>query len=180
MKMFGNWRKETVEQSKEALPFTGDASPNPSQIPDGARGGALMGANKKILIVDDNPVVLKAFEMKLQTLGFTVITATEGSSAVNRVRDEHPDIIVLDINFPPDSGVQWNGFTIMQWMRRFSEASSIPIIIITSDDPAKFKERALAAGASAFFQKPINNDEFLMAVRRLIGESADKSNAASN
>ena len=75
--------------------------------------------------------------------------------------------IVLDINFPPEvssTGLQWDGFNIMEWMRRFREVAEIPVIIITSGDPAKYKTRALAAGASAFFQKPINHEEFLKAV----------------
>jgi CheY-like chemotaxis protein len=183
MKMFGNWRKETVVQSKESLPFTGDDAV--ASVGTDARNDAspLMGQDKKILIVDDNPVVLKAFEMKLKTLGFSVLTATEGAGAVNKVRDERPDVIVLDINFPPEAsatGLQWNGFTIMQWMRRFNEASEIPVIIITSDDPAKYKERALSAGAAAFFQKPINNDEFLLTVRRLIGQNTAKDKVINN
>jgi FixJ family two-component response regulator len=52
------------------------------------------------------------------------------------------------------------------------------VIIITGTDPAKVKERALAAGAVAFFQKPINNEEFLMTVRRVLGH-ADAARAKS-
>ena len=110
-----------------------------------------------------------------------MLTATEGSAAVSTARNERPDLVVLDINFPPDvgsSGLQWDGFNIMQWMHRFQEAADIPVIIITGGDPAKFKERALAAGAAAFFQKPINNEEFLLAVRRILGQSSVKAAAA--
>jgi two-component system OmpR family response regulator len=163
MKLFGNWRKDSLP--KEELPFVESGSDKKVQL--------LIGKNRKILVVDDNPVVLKAFELKLKALGFTVITASEGSAAVSTARQERPDIIVLDINFPPDvgsSGLQWDGFNIMQWMRRFQEAASIPVIIITAGDPEKLKERAMAAGAVAFFQKPINNEEFLLTVRRILGQ----------
>ena len=135
------------------------------------------GQNRKILIVDDNPVVLKAFELKLNASGFQVLTATDGSAAVNIARHEHPEIIVLDMHFPPDvgsSGLQWNGFTIMQWMHRFSEAANIPVIIISSDEVTKFQDKAAAAGAVACFQKPINHEEFLIAVRRTLGQAAAK------
>ena len=131
----------------------------------------LMGQGKTILVVDDNPVVLKAFDMKLKALGFDVITCDDAAAAVSIARDRTPDVMVLDINFPPDigsSGLQWSGFTVMQWLRRFREASGIPIIIISSDDPEKVEAKALESGAAAFFHKPINNDEFLMTVRRLI------------
>jgi CheY-like chemotaxis protein len=164
MKLFGNWRKDSLP--KEDLPFAeGSGADKKVQL--------LIGKNRKILVVDDNPVVLKAFELKLKSLGFTVITASEGSVAVSTARQEKPDIIVLDINFPPDvgsSGLQWDGFNIMQWMRRFQEAANIPVIIITSGDPEKLRDRALAAGAVAFFQKPINNEEFLVTVRRILGQ----------
>src|SRR5215471_3657658 len=123
---------------------------------------------KKILIVDDSPIILKALSMKLSAHGYEVLTAEDGSGAVSLVRLEQPDLIVLDISFPPDvahgGGVPWDGFLIMNWLRRMDEAKDIPIIIITSGDPEKLKARSMAAGAVAFFQKPINNDELLVAI----------------
>jgi CheY-like chemotaxis protein len=177
MKMFGKWRSEPPPVPKEELPFVGSGGVAPGDRL--AQPG--IGAGRKILVVDDNPVVLKAFELKLKALGFHVLTATEGAGAVSTARQERPDLIVLDINFPPDvgaAGLQWNGFTIMQWMQRFNEAAGIPVIIITGSDPEKFKERALAAGAVAFFQKPINNEEFLITVRRILGANDAKGKTA--
>lgn len=176
MKLFGRWQKEPAAAAREEPAFEHAPAPAPAAKPDTS-----LGQNRKILVVDDNPVVLKAFELKLNALGFQVITASDGSSAVSIARHERPDLIVLDINFPPDvgsSGLQWNGFNIMQWMHRFQEAANIPVIIITSEDPAKFKEKAIAAGAIAFFQKPINHEEFLIAVRRTINQQAAKTQAA--
>jgi CheY-like chemotaxis protein len=176
MKLFGKWKKDTTE-IKDAIPFAA-APAAPAANDDSAPA---IGENRKILVVDDNPVVLKAFELKLKALGFQVLTASEGAGAVSTARNERPDLVVLDINFPPDvgsSGLQWDGFNIMQWMHRFQEAAEIPVIIITGGDPAKFKDRALAAGAAAFFQKPINNEEFLMAVRRILGQHGAKASPA--
>jgi CheY-like chemotaxis protein len=170
MKLFGRWSKEEPKKQPEEFPFAGSA-PETSVTERVTEGG--IGLNRKILVVDDNPVVLKAFELKLKALGFNVLTATEGAAAVSMARQEQPDLIVLDINFPPDvgsSGLQWDGFNIMQWMQRFQEAASIPVIIITGADPEKVKERAMTAGAAAFFQKPINNEEFLITVRRILGQ----------
>ena len=166
MKMFGNWRKEPPPG--EQVPF---ASDEPARSND---NGQPIGQNRKLLVVDDNEVVLKAFEMKMKSLGFQVFTASDGSGAVSVARQERPDLIVLDINFPPDvgsSGLQWDGFNIMEWMRRFREVADIPVIIITSGEPVKYKARALAGGASAFFQKPINHEEFLIAIRRILGQN---------
>jgi CheY-like chemotaxis protein len=175
MKWFGKWRKETSAHSEnnEEASFVGTDPANDDYTP--------LGQNRKILVVDDNPVVLKAFELKLKALGFNVLTATDGSEAVSTARHERPDLIILDINFPPDigsSGLQWDGFNIMQWMQRFQEAANIPVIIITGENPEKFKDRALAAGAVAFFQKPIQNEEFLVTVRRILGQSVVKLKSA--
>jgi len=169
MKMFGSWQKDKDKEPKAPeVPAFGDS---PTEANAGERSS--LGQNQKILVVDDNQVVLKAFEMKLNSLGFQVLTARDGASAVSLARQEKPDLIVLDINFPPDvgsSGLQWDGFNIMQWMQRFQEVASTPVIIITGGDPAKLKAKAIAAGAVAFFQKPINQDEFIMAVRRALGQ----------
>ena len=124
---------------------------------------------KKILIVDDNLVILRVLSMKLKAAGYDVLTAEDGAAAVSIARRQRPDLILLDILFPPDvahgGGVAWDGFLIMDWMRRMDGGKDIPIIVITGADPAKFKDRSLAAGAMAFFQKPINNDELLATIR---------------
>lgn len=172
MKLFGNWRKEPPPVIKEETAFLQGDTTEPVN-PENS-----FGQNRKILIVDDNPVVLKAFELKLKASGFQVLSATDGSAAVSVARHERPDLIVLDMHFPPDvgsSGLQWNGFTIMQWMHRFSEAANIPVVIISSDEVSKFKDKAAAAGAVACFQKPINHEEFLMAVGRALGQAAPKA-----
>jgi CheY-like chemotaxis protein len=125
---------------------------------------------KKILIVDDNAIILKTLSLALKQHEFEIVTALDGSEAVGAVRRERPDVIVLDISFPPSFGaVDWDGFRIMQWLKRVEEAKNVPFIVITGSEAAKFKDRALKEGAAAFFQKPINNDEFIATVQKLVG-----------
>ena len=130
---------------------------------------------KKILVVDDNVVILKTISMKLTAQGYDVCTAEDGAGAVGAVRRAKPDLILLDLSFPPDvahgGGVPWDGFLIMEWLRRLEEAKGIPIIVITGGDPVKYKARALAAGAASFFHKPINNDELLTVIHKTLEES---------
>jgi hypothetical protein len=57
---------------------------------------------KKLLIIDDDAVVLKTTAMQLQAAGYAVVTASDGSSAIQAVRKEKPDLILLDLTFPPD------------------------------------------------------------------------------
>jgi CheY-like chemotaxis protein len=126
---------------------------------------------KKILIVDDNEVVIKTITLKLQGAGYQVIGAMDGAEAVASARRENPDLILLDISFPPDVGsVEWDGFRIMEWFHRLETAKKIPIIIITGSEDPKAKERATTAGAVAFFQKPLEHDFLLKVVRATIGD----------
>jgi DNA-binding response OmpR family regulator len=131
-------------------------------------------AQKKILVVDDDVVIVNSLSSKLKASGYDVVTAVDGSEAVSITRHERPDLILLDITFPPDvahgGGVPWDGFLIIQWLRRLDEGKDVPIIIITGADAAKYKDRALATGAVAFFHKPIDNDELLAAIRKALGE----------
>jgi DNA-binding response OmpR family regulator len=127
---------------------------------------------KKILVVDDNQVILKALSIKLESAGYRVFRAVDGSEGVSAARREKPDLIILDISFPPDvshgGGVPWDGFLIIEWLHRMDEAKNTPIIVITGGDPAKYKERSLAAGAVAFFQKPINHQELIATIHNTL------------
>jgi CheY-like chemotaxis protein len=125
---------------------------------------------KKVLVVDDNEVILKTISLKLQGAGFKIITALDGSEAVAAARKETPDLILLDINFPPSvDGVPWDGFRIMDWFHRLDPAKRIPIIIITGVEDLKSKERATSSGAVAFFHKPINHDDLLKVISATLG-----------
>ena len=142
-------------------------------------GDFFMSANpagarpKKILVVDDNEIVIKSITLKLQGAGYHVITAMDGSEAVAMARKETPDLILLDVSFPPDvGGVAWDGFRIMEWFHRLDTAKKIPVIVITGSEEPKTKERATAAGAVAFFQKPLEHDYLLRVIRATLGETS--------
>jgi CheY-like chemotaxis protein len=133
----------------------------------------------KILIADDNVVVLKALSIQLKSVGYEVRTAMDGSTAVSCVRRDKPDLIILDINFPPDvgrgGGISWDGFLILDWLRRIDEVRETPIIFITSGESSKFREKALAAGAVAFFQKPVDQEEMLSVIRHTVGDPPEQT-----
>jgi CheY-like chemotaxis protein len=131
---------------------------------------------KKILVVDDNTVVLKTITLKLEGAGYQVIPAMDGTEAVTLARKESPDLILLDISLPADVGtVSWDGFKIMEWFQRLDAARRIPVIVITGSEDPKTKERATAAGAVAFFLKPVEYDYLLKVVRATLGDAKAKS-----
>jgi DNA-binding response OmpR family regulator len=129
---------------------------------------------KKILVVDDDAVIVKTLSFKLKAGGFDVCVALDGSDAIRTVRKEKPDLILLDLSFPPDvghgGGVAWDGFLILDWLRRMDEAKNTPIIVITGGDPVQYEKRSLGAGAVAFFCKPLNHDGLINVIRRTLGE----------
>src|SRR5262249_39301590 len=146
---------------KTALSAIGSSQPDLAP----AAGAIQKETGKKILIVDDSVVILKVLSGKLRSNGYQVFTAVDGSEAVSTVRRERPDLILLDINFPPDvahgGGVAWDGLLILNWLRRMDEAARTPVIIITGNKPEASKDRYMKAGVSGYFQKPINADELL-------------------
>ena len=82
---------------------------------------------KKILVVDDDAVVLRSLSIKLKANGFDVLIAKEGGEAIRTVRTERPDLILLDISFPVNvNTVSWDGFLIMEWLKRLEEADQVP------------------------------------------------------
>lgn len=122
----------------------------------------------KILVVDDDPVILKTVGVKLSKAGFEVVTGHDGAEAITTARKENPDVIVLDINFPPDVAVAWDGIGVMKWLQRMENGQTPPIIIITGSQQEHLREKALAAGALAFFQKPIDNESLIALINKTL------------
>ena len=115
---------------------------------------------KKILIVDDNLVIQRTVTRVLKDGGYAVFTAGSGSAMLAVINQERPDLILLDLVFDPQPsdigmGLQ-DGFQILEWLRRMGGAAKIPIIIISSTDPAEFQERIQASGVTACFRKPLD------------------------
>lgn len=134
---------------------------------------------KKILVVDDDPVIQKAFAIKLKASNYDVLSAADGSAAVNLVRTQKPDAILLDINFPDDFGsVAWDGFRIMEWLNRLEGVTKVPIFIISSGDPDKYLKRARELGAVAFFRKPVVHEQLVEALERAFSAKPEPAAAA--
>src|SRR5262245_54925812 len=97
---------------------------------------------KKILVVDDDPVIRQTLSLKLKSKGYDVVTASEGAEAISAVRDEKPDLMLMDICFPPDvasgGNVPWDGFTLTQWLRHVGGAAKIPTILMSGVEQANY------------------------------------------
>ena len=126
---------------------------------------------KKVLIVDDDQIISKLLSLKLKSQGYTVAMAADGSEAIRAMREEKPDAILMDINFPPDvangGGVPWNGFRLLSWIRGMAHTRNMPVFFITESDPAMYKDEVLASGAMGVFHKPVDHDRLL----KIMGEA---------
>ncbi len=132
--------------------------------------------SKKILVVDDDEVILRTLSITLSSNGYYAFLAADGPEAVRVVTREKPDLILLDLIFPVDAanvgGALQDGFFIIQWLRRMGAAEKIPIIVISGDNSTKDRQRALDAGAVGFFTKPIDHSALLDAIHKVLGDSS--------
>lgn len=120
---------------------------------------------KKILIVDDDEDMRRGLAIRLKASGYSVVFAYDAISATSMARKEEPNLVILDIGLPGG-----DGFIVMERLASIAR-TSIPVIILTGRDPSAVKDRAMSAGAKAFFVKPPDNDELLAAVRKALAES---------
>jgi CheY-like chemotaxis protein len=129
--------------------------------------------SKTILLVDSNIVFLTALSTTLRAEGYEVLTAQDGSTAVSTARSNMPDLIVLDLYYPPDvghgGGVPWDGFLIMEWIKRMADFSRTRVIFTTTADPTQYVERAIKAGACSLFQKSPDISQLLSIIHRFLG-----------
>jgi CheY-like chemotaxis protein len=129
----------------------------------------------KILVIDDNPIIQRTMYFTLRDRGYRVFISGEIADALNVVRREKPNLILLDINFPPDalagSGGERDGFWALKWMRQMDEVKGVPIVIISSDEPISASPRAQAAGAAGYLHKPVSKDDLALTVAELLSNN---------
>jgi len=123
--------------------------------------------SKKILVVDDDTDLVRGLVIRLRHAGYDVVFASDGYSAVAMSRREEPDLIILDLGLPAG-----NGFSVLQRLRNLIAPVALkPVIVLTAWDPLENEQRARAAGANLFLQKPVENDVLLTAIVDLLEES---------
>ena len=120
---------------------------------------------KKILIVEDDRDVREGMHVRLRANHYDTVFAGDAFSVVNEARKQMPDLIILDLGLPGG-----DGFVVMERLKRIPAVASIPIIVVSARDIRGNQERALREGAKAFLQKPVDNVEFLAAIRKALGE----------
>lgn len=112
---------------------------------------------QRILVIEDNPDISRVVQYELEQAGFEVLAASDGISGLSQAREEHPDLVVLDLGLPDLDGAEV--------ARHLRKSSSIPIIILTAMDALDRKLALLEAGANDYMTKPFYPEELVARVR---------------
>jgi CheY-like chemotaxis protein len=127
---------------------------------------------KTILIVEDELDVATYLEMLLQDAGWNTVTATDGNEAMARIRQDHPDLVTLDISMPKASGTRF-----YKEVKTDRDLASIPVVIVTAvtgygGDPYGYEKfisgRRLVPPPEGFFPKPIDPKALVEKIRALL------------
>lgn len=116
--------------------------------------------NERILIIEDDPAILKLLQRGLAYEGYLVDTATDGRSGLNAARDNSPDLVILDWMLPGMDG--------LDVCHRLRLGGKMPILMLTAKDSIQDRVQGLDAGADDYMVKPFNLDELTARVRALL------------
>ncbi len=124
---------------------------------------------KKILLVDDEPDLVKSVKRRLEACGYEVVVAQDGEAGLEAAVSLAPDLIILDVMLPKRNGIE-----ICAFLKKNILFSKIPVIIFTAKSGGESKEAAREAGADAYVVKPFDKDVFMAQVHRLLGEQVQQ------
>ncbi len=117
----------------------------------------------RILVVEDNPTNLKLVRDVLQFSGYVVIEATSGEDGVRLAHQEHPDLILMDLQLPGIDGTE-----ALRQIRAADEGGVVPVIAVTAFAMNEDRDRAYAAGFNGYLRKPISVRGLQQKVRDLL------------
>jgi two-component system alkaline phosphatase synthesis response regulator PhoP len=111
---------------------------------------------KKVLVVDDEPNIVKMLEARLSASGYAVITASNGLEALNKARSEKPDLIILDVMLP-----EMDGFKVCAMLKYDLNHARIPIIMLTARAHESDKQMGDSLGIHAYIVKPFDGKQLM-------------------
>ncbi len=118
---------------------------------------------KRILVVDDEPNLVRSLSFILKKEGYEVLTAIDGEEAMNKVKEYKPALVFLDLMLPKK-----NGYEVCQEIRSTKELSSIFVIVLSAKGWEADKEKALSLGANEFISKPFSPAKVVARVKEIL------------
>lgn len=118
---------------------------------------------RKVLIVEDEPDAAKVLEKRVCDAGFEAVIASDAYAGIKTVREELPDIILLDLMLPAGGGL-----SILQNLNLFAGGKPVPVIVITGIGDDAYRRRVMDLGADAYFEKPYEAAELIGKIKELL------------
>jgi DNA-binding response OmpR family regulator len=129
-----------------------------------------------VLVVDDDPVILKLLEVNFEMEGFEVVRASDGAEGLERARAVLPDIVILDVMMP-----RMTGYEVAKALREDEDTAHIPIIFVTARAQSQDVERGMELGVDDYVTKPFDPLDLIARVNVLLARSqAARSQAAAD
>jgi two-component system cell cycle response regulator DivK len=113
----------------------------------------------KVLVVEDNPINMTLAVFLLKSAGHTVLSATDAEAGLALAREQHPELILMDIQLPGMDGLEATGL-----LKQGPDTSTIPVIALTALAMKGDEERIRAAGCDGYIAKPMRYQEFLATI----------------
>ena len=133
----------------------------------GLSGTASTLAGRKVLVVDDEPYIVKILCFKLRLSGMIPLEANGGEEALRLVREEIPDLVLLDVSL--SHGL--TGLDLCRILKENPATSSVPVIMLTARSLASDRDQGLALGASAYITKPFSTRSLIQEIERVLAQS---------
>jgi two-component system alkaline phosphatase synthesis response regulator PhoP/two-component system response regulator VicR len=121
----------------------------------------------KILVVDDEPHIVRLVQVNLQRAGYEVVTAYDGWQALTKIKQESPDLVLLDITMP-----RLDGWEVLKRLRSAPETADLPVVMLTARAQDKDVFTSFQLGSHLHLTKPFSPLELLSFIRRIL-ESRD-------
>lgn len=121
-------------------------------------------ANEKILVADDNPIIVEVIKSALKAENYQVSVAYDGQEALDKVHQENPDLILLDILMP-----KMNGYMVCKKIKDDPKVKHIPIIMLTAKEQESDKDKGLGMGADEYLTKPFEMEKLIEIIKKKIG-----------
>jgi DNA-binding response OmpR family regulator len=131
-----------------------------------SRGKTESEPRGRVLVVDDEPDIVRLLTFALQADGYQVQSAKNGSEGLERARQDKPDVVILDVMMPG-----MDGFEVCNELRSKPETASLPIIMLSALGQVSDRVKGLRAGADDYVPKPVNLDELSARVASLLSRS---------
>ena len=129
---------------------------------------------KKILAVDDERHIVRLVEVNLQRAGYEVVTAFDGREALEKVKSENPDLVVLDVMMP-----YMDGFEVLKNLKADPSTAEIPVIMLTAKAQDADVFRGWQSGVDCYLTKPFNPMELLTFVKRIFDSTSSSTGGGS-